>query len=108
MVLDVIYKQVLRIIQDIKLPRDEREIDLVVKNDLLFVRMSNKQIKGRKWYVSPHATDGEILQTILKAIITFEEHEIRERFEYKGRRIFGPHHAVSDLLTISEEYRVEE
>jgi hypothetical protein len=35
---------------------------------------------GRKWYVSPHATDGAILQTVLKAALTSAEHRVREHF----------------------------
>lgn len=47
--------------------------------------------RGRKWYVSPHSTESEVVQTALLAILTFEEHEAREKFLYKGERLFGPH-----------------
>lgn len=47
--------------------------------------------KGRKWRLSPHMTDSEIVQTALKAVLTAEEHEAREKFLYRGRAIFGPH-----------------
>lgn len=46
---------------------------------------------GRKWVVSQHATKSEIVQTVFKAILTAEEHEVREEFRYKGQSIFGPH-----------------
>ena len=45
----------------------------------------------RKWYISSHATDSEILQTILKLCLTSAEHRVRESFLYGGKRIFGPH-----------------
>jgi hypothetical protein len=45
----------------------------------------------RKWYLSLHATDSEILQTMLKLVLTSEEHEAREQFLVEGRAIFGPH-----------------
>jgi hypothetical protein len=47
--------------------------------------------RGRKWYVSPYATVGEVVQTALKAVLTALEHEAREQFLFKGRAIFGPH-----------------
>lgn len=47
--------------------------------------------KGRKWFLSPHMTKGELIQTCFKAVITAEEHEIREKFFYRERAVFGPH-----------------
>lgn len=48
-------------------------------------------IHGRKWWLSQHMTDSEIVQTALMAVLAAEEHEARERFTYKGRAVFGPH-----------------
>jgi hypothetical protein len=56
---------------------------------------------GRKWRLSPHMTDSEIVSTAFKAFLTAEEHECRERFRFKGQRIFGPHldvHALAHAL----------
>lgn len=53
--------------------------------------------KGRKWLIEDEMTDTEIVLTILKAILTFEEHEAREAFRYKGARIFGPHLDLDQL-----------
>jgi hypothetical protein len=63
---------------------------------------------GRKWYVSSYATQGEIVQTALKAILTAEEHEVRERFKYKGVAIFGPHLDPNSLVTIRHMVKREE
>lgn len=52
---------------------------------------------GRKWRLSIHMTDSEIVQTALKAVLTAEEHEVREHFLYRGRAIFGPHIDVDRL-----------
>lgn len=46
---------------------------------------------GRKWLLSQHMTESEIYQTALKAVLTAEEHEAREKFLVGGRAIFGPH-----------------
>jgi hypothetical protein len=47
--------------------------------------------KGRKFYISPHMTEGEVVQTCFLAIKTAEEHEMREHFQYRKQRVFGPH-----------------
>jgi hypothetical protein len=54
--------------------------------------------RGRKWYVSKHATESEVVQTALKACITSHEHIVREHFKYEGQAIFGPHWDVRELL----------
>ena len=46
---------------------------------------------GRKWRLSMHSTRSEIVQTALKAVLTAEEHEARERFLFRSRPIFSPH-----------------
>jgi hypothetical protein len=53
--------------------------------------------RGRKWLLSPHMTKSEIITTALKAALTAEEHEARERFKYRGRAIFGPHFNVDKM-----------
>lgn len=58
--------------------------------------------KGRKWLISPHATKSEVIQTAFKAVLTAEEHEIREKFKYKGQAIFGPHFNVDRLVDLCE------
>lgn len=80
-------------------------IDIIEREPIFFIRIQDAGIKGRKWYISPYMTDGEILQTIFKAILTYDEHEIREKFLFKGKRIFGPHHSLEDLMRIKDEYR---
>lgn len=46
---------------------------------------------GGKAYLSEHATDSELVQTIFGLYKGYYEHEARETFQWKGRRIFGPH-----------------
>ena len=38
--------------------------------------------------------------TVFKAALTFIEHELREQFLYKGRRILDPHIDVNILLEV--------
>lgn len=67
--------------------------------------VNGQQHRGRKWYVSPHATDSEIVQTALMAVIAAEEHEAREHFLVDGQAIFGPHHDVNALIDIKQDVR---
>lgn len=62
--------------------------------------------RGRKWLISPHMTESEIVLTALKACITNEEHEAREAFTYMGAKIAHPHPDISVLVTLAEEHDV--
>ena len=55
---------------------------------------------GRKWRLSKHMTDGEIVQTALLACLSASEHEIREQFKYKGESIFDPHYDIEQLVEL--------
>lgn len=56
--------------------------------------------KTRKWFLSEHMTKSEVVQTAWKLVLTSIEHEAREAFKYKERRIFGPHFDVDSLHRI--------
>lgn len=58
---------------------------------------------GRWWYVSCFATDGEVVQTLLLAWKTFQEHELREQFKYNGEAIFHPHQPVDKLVSFTRQ-----
>ena len=51
--------------------------------------------RGRKFYISPYMTESEVLQTLLLAVLLFEEHEAREWFTYRGKELYGPHIDIS-------------
>lgn len=57
----------------------------------------------RRWFISPHMTDSEIVRTAFKCIITSMEHRAREWFTYRGRSIFGPHFDVEALYRVCEQ-----
>jgi hypothetical protein len=56
--------------------------------------------QGRKWRLSPYMTDGEIVQTALKAVLTAMEHEVRERFQFDGVSVFDPHFDIHKLVAL--------
>jgi len=55
---------------------------------------------GRKWRLSYHMTESEVVKTALKAVLAAAEHEALEQFKYKGETIFDPHINVDDLLRL--------
>lgn len=52
---------------------------------------------GRKWYLSPHMTDSEVVQTAFAAVMAAMEHEVREKFRFGNASPFNPHFHVDDL-----------
>lgn len=61
---------------------------------------------GGKAYLSPHATDSELVQTIFGLYKGYWEHEARETFQWRGRRVFGPHIATEALWEIARRVDV--
>lgn len=56
----------------------------------------------RKWWLSAFMTESEIVQTALAAALQAEEHECREFFSYKGKRLFQPHISIYALMDACE------
>lgn len=59
--------------------------------------------KSRKWNLSVHMTDGEIVQTAFKAVLTAMEHEVREKFTYRDVAIFDPHYDIEKLVELRKQ-----
>ncbi len=95
------------------------EVDVVWKHDtgVIFLRVEfyapdihtgeQKLQLGRKWLLSQHMTDSEIVNTIYLAIATAEEHERREDFKFSGERIYGPHWDVQVLAEVASEFETD-
>lgn len=56
------------------------------------------QHRGRKWYLDSQSSIHDVVSTAFKAIATWEEHELRERFLFDGKAIFGPHSSILDAV----------
>lgn len=56
---------------------------------------------GGKAYLSPHATDSELIQTAFGLYKGYWEHEARETFVWRGRRPFGPHISTEALWEVA-------
>ncbi len=61
---------------------------------------------GGKAYLSPHATESELVQTAFGLYKGYLEHEARETFEWRGRRVFGPHMDVNAVWEIARRVDV--
>lgn len=57
----------------------------------------------RKWLLSQHMTNSELVQTALKCVLTSVEHEARENFRYMEEPIFAPHYDVDDLVVLCSQ-----
>ena len=51
----------------------------------------------RKWMLSFHMGNSEIVRTVFQAIQGAVAHELTEAFKYKGARIFNPHMDYDEL-----------
>lgn len=69
---------------------------------------SREEWKGRKWLISFHSTESEVILTALKAVLTFLEHEVRESFLYKNLALFHPHPNLDDLLEIADRKQLRD
>lgn len=56
---------------------------------------------GGKAYLDPGSTDSQLVQTIFGLYKGYWEHEARETFQWKGRRVFGPHISTVALWEIA-------
>ena len=93
--------------RDRKRPKDGRLFIQCYYSANCVVTGKSTILNGRKWYLSDHMTDDEIVKTCYAAFKAAVEHEVMEAFQYNGRRVFNPHTPFRVLLEASatEEYR---
>lgn len=61
----------------------------------------NMPLRGRKWYLSNHMTEGEVIFTAYTAFELTIKHEIMESFKIGGVTLVNPHVDYKKLLEIS-------
>ena len=79
----------------------ERPILQIVQLTECSVEKTPYYAKGRKWFLSYHMTDSELVQTAFAAVKMFEEHEMREHFKFWNIPLYKPHYSVYDLLQVA-------
>jgi hypothetical protein len=62
---------------------------------------TNKSWKGRKWYLSEHMTENEIIFTAYTAYEMCLRHEMMETFKIDGIILVNPHVDYKELLKVS-------
>lgn len=106
------FKEIQKILDDCKFPEYQIHAAVdgrgawylqatYVENDVDY--NVNELQSTRRWLLSPLMIRGEIVQTAFKCIMTSYEHRAREHFQYRGRRIFGPHQDIDKLWDISDK-----
>lgn len=58
--------------------------------------------KSGKVYISEHATEDEVVKKMLGLCLSYVEHETRECFYYKGKRLFGPHITIEAMMSVAD------
>lgn len=96
-----------RVERDNKRPQDGRIFLQVFYRARCTVRKKPRWWFGRKWYLSDHMTDDEVIKTAFAAFEAAVRHEILEGFTIGGVRLFNPHADYRALLaaSTSEVYR---
>lgn len=64
--------------------------------------------KCRKWFLSYHMCNNELIGTAFKAIQAAEEHETREFFKYKNERVMNPHFSYDDIAELVKQNKLRE
>ncbi len=62
-----------------------------------------KEWHGRKWYLSEHMTEDEVVKTAWCALEAAVKHETMEGFKVDGIILFNPHINFEALLRVSHE-----
>lgn len=72
--------------------------------------LPTQTFRGRKWYLSDHMLEDEIVKTAYAAFKATIEHEIMEGFRYDGKRVFNPHADFRGLMNAGKKdiYRTQE
>lgn len=96
-----------RVERDVKRPDDGRVFIQCVYAAPCTVSNHLKEWHGRKWYLSDHMTEDEIVKTCFAAFKAAVEHEVMEGFLFEGQRVFNPHADFRALIAANrnEVYR---
>ena len=60
------------------------------------------EFSGRKWFIDPKSSASAVVRTAFLAALTWQEHEARHRFAYRGAAVFGPHIEADRLAAIAQ------
>jgi hypothetical protein len=58
---------------------------------------------SRKWMLSYHMVNSEVVRTAYKAAEAAMLHEVEEAFTYKGARIYNPHMDLDEMVEFAKD-----
>lgn len=58
---------------------------------------------GGKAYLSVHMNKSELVRLVFGLFKAYEEHECREFFEWRTRKVFGPHIDIESMWVAAED-----
>jgi hypothetical protein len=91
-----------RIERDVKRPEDGRPFIQCIYEAPCTITGEAKLWHGRKWYLSDHMTEDEVVKTCYAAFKAAVEHEVMEGFTFEGQRVFNPHTPFRTLIEASK------
>ncbi len=103
---ELFFKDIIRQIQfdpwAIVLGKDGDRYYLQVQSDEGICNVTGAPMswKGRKWPLSPHMTETEVVNTAFLAVLGAMQHEVCEKFFYKGVTVYDPHIRIEDRVAI--------
>lgn len=63
--------------------------------------------KTRKYYISPHMCESELVETVWLMVQRSQLHVASEYFTYKGRRVYSQHFDIQARLELCDNNRYE-
>lgn len=62
--------------------------------------------RGGRAYLNPGMTDDQLVRLAFGLFLAYEEHECREFFSYRGKRVFNPHITIDALAAVADQLEV--
>lgn len=108
-------QRLINIVQDISFPGYGLEVK--IKGSTPYLQLSCQDMcaktgkpytwKSRKWMLSYHMTQSEVVQTCFLAVKTAMMHEVHELFKWRNEPVFRPHFDVTALHSLSATEQIE-
>jgi hypothetical protein len=60
--------------------------------------------KSRKWLISDHDTESDVVHTVFAAVMRSYDHVVQEHFTYYGRRVYSPHFDIAARMEMAARH----
>lgn len=104
------YNRILEVVRSVVYPGYEVHAEPFAGKYVIYLTYDEPRVisgepaiqKTREWLIEPGSTNGQIVQTILKAALASAEHRVRENLLYRGKPVLQPHLDVDKLVALME------